>query len=123
MTVKLCDCVIPTYNEIPSSQQGWITLNKLVLDEIFFMSYNVINALKNFLNIFERKGLTHIQDKNVSVITKKLHAPVVSLDKVGTLPDETYGNILQGFTKCSIEDFHSAFQNFLTQERIDHFSL
>ena len=34
MTVELCDCVIPTYNEIPSSQQGGITLTKLVLDEI-----------------------------------------------------------------------------------------
>ncbi len=79
MTVELRDCVIPTYNEIPSSQQGGITLTKLVLDEIFFMSCNVINALKNLLKIFESKGLTHIQGKNVSVITKKLHAPVVSL--------------------------------------------
>ena len=94
MTVKLCDCVIPTYNEIPSSQQGRITLTKLVLDEIFFMSCNVINALKNFLKIFESKGLTRIQGKNVSVITKQLHATVVSLDEVGTLPDEPYGDIL-----------------------------
>ena len=56
MTVELCDRVIPTFNEIPSSQQGGITLTKLVLDEIFFMSCNVINALKNFLKIFESKG-------------------------------------------------------------------
>ncbi len=94
MTVKLSDCVIPTYNDIPSSQQGRITLTKLVLDEIFFMSRNIINALKNFLKIFESKGLTHIQGKNVSVITKQLHATVVSLDVVGFLPDKTYGDIL-----------------------------
>ncbi len=94
MTVKLSDCVIPTYNDIPSSQQGRITLTKLVLDEIFFMSRNIINALKNFLKIFESKGLTQIQGKNVSVITKQLHAAVVSLDEVGALPDETYEDIL-----------------------------
>ncbi len=95
MTIKLCDSVIPTfYNEITSSQQGGITLTKLVLDEIFFMSCDVINALKNFLKIFESKGLTHIQGKNVSVITKQLHAAVVSLDEVGTLLRETYGDIL-----------------------------
>ncbi len=44
--------------------------------------------------IFESKGLTQIHGENVSVITKQLHATVVSLEKVGTLPDETYGDIL-----------------------------
>ncbi len=88
MTVQLCDWVIPTYNEIPSSQQGGITLTKLVLDEIFFMSRNIINALKNFHGTFESNGLTCIQGKNASVITKQLHAVVVSLDEVGALPIE-----------------------------------
>ncbi len=105
------------------SQQGRITLTKLVLDEIFFMSCDVINALKNFLKIFESKGLSHIQGKNVSVITKQLNAAVVSLDEVGALPDETYGDILRGFTNCSNEDFKAVFQHLLTQDRIDHFSL
>ncbi len=62
------------------------------------MSRGVINSLKNFLKIFESKGSTHIQGKNVSVITKQLHAAVVSLDEVGALPDESYGDILQAFT-------------------------
>ncbi len=61
MTVELCDCVIPTYNEIPCGQQDGITLTKIVLDEISFMSCNIINALKNFLKIFESKGLSWIQ--------------------------------------------------------------
>ncbi len=69
------------------------------------MSCDIINALKNFLKIFERKGLTWIQGKNGSVITKQFHSPVVSLDEVGAMPDETYGDILQGFIKCSKEDF------------------
>ncbi len=52
MTVKHCDCVILFYNEICSSQQSGIIITKLVLDKVFFMSCNVINALKNFLKIF-----------------------------------------------------------------------
>ncbi len=89
-------------------------MTKLVLDEIFFMSCNVINALKNFLKIFETISLTLIQGENVTVITKQLHATVVSRDEVGALPDETYGGIVQGFTKCSNEDFNAVFQHLLT---------
>ncbi len=73
MTVELCDCDIPTYNEIFSSQQGGIALTKLVLEKIFFISCNVINALKNFSKIFKSKGLIFIQGKNISVITNQLH--------------------------------------------------
>ncbi len=65
---------------------------------IFFMSCNIINALKNFLNIFESKDSTHIQFKNESVITMQLHAAVVTLAEVGALPDENYGDILLCFT-------------------------
>ncbi len=90
MTIKLHDHVIPNYNEIPSSQQGRIIMTKLVVDEIFFLSCHIINALKNFFKIFESKGLTNIQGKNISVITKQLHSAVVSLDEVCTLPDETF---------------------------------
>ncbi len=110
MTVKICDHVIHTYNEISSCQQGRITLTKSVLDEIFFMLHDVINSFKNFLKIFESKGFTWIQGKNVSMITKQLNAAVVSLDKAGALPNKTYGDILRGFIKCSDEDFKAIFQ-------------
>ncbi len=46
---------------------------------------------------------------------------MVSLGENGTLPDETYGGILVGFTKCRNEDFKAVFQQ-LTQEWHDHFS-
>ncbi len=92
--VKLCGFVITTYNEICSSQQGRITLIKLVLEKIIFMSCDVINALKNFLKIFESKGLNQIQSMKISVITKQLNVAVVSLNEFGTLLDETYGDIL-----------------------------
>ncbi len=52
---------------ICSNQQGEITLTKLVLDEIFFTSHKIINALKNFCIIFESKVLNQIQGKIISV--------------------------------------------------------
>ncbi len=121
-TVKLCDCDIPNYNVICSSQQGRIALTTLVLDDIFFMSCNVTNTLKKFLKIFESTGLTQIQVKNFSKITKQLHVAVVCLDEVCALSDEPYGNSLCGFTKCSNEDFKAVFWHLLTQERMGHFS-
>ncbi len=64
---------------------------------------------------------TQIQGKNVFVITKQLHVAVVSCDEVGNLPDETNGDIVQGFPKCSNEDLKKVFKHLLSQERIDHF--
>ncbi len=75
----------------------------------------------NILKIFESNHLTHIQHTSVS-ITKQLHAAMVSLNEVDALPDETYGNILCGFTKCIIKDFKVVFQHLLTWERFDLFS-
>ncbi len=56
------------------------------------------------------------------MITNQLHATVVSLDEVGALPDENYGDIHCDLTKCSNEDFKTVFWHLLTQESIDNFS-
>ncbi len=57
------------------------------------------------------------------MITKKLNSAVVSLDEGGAMPDATYGDIHQGITKYSNEDFKAVLKYLLTQEIIDHFSL
>ncbi len=75
-----------------------IPFTKIVLNEIIFMYCDLINTLKNFLKIFECISLTCIQGMSVSVITNHLHAPVVSLDEIGALPDETCGYILCDLT-------------------------
>ncbi len=48
---------------------------------------------------------------------------MVGLYEVCNLPDETYGDIVCDFTKCSNKDIKSVFQYLLTQEKIVHFSL
>lgn len=57
------------------------------------------------------KGSTQIQGNNVFVITKHLQATVATLDEVEPLPDESHGEFLQGFTKCSSNDFLTVFYN------------
>ncbi len=63
-----------------------------------------------------------IQGKHVYPITKQFHTAVISLDKVGALPDETFGHILCDFIKYSNEDFNRVFQHLPTQERSDYSS-
>lgn len=53
-------------------------MKSVVLEDTFFKSYNIINALKNSLVVFKLS--------NISVITKSLHT---GLDEGDTLPDET----------------------------------
>ncbi len=92
-------------------------------NRLYALVFNLMTAeLKNFLKFFENEGFTHIQGKNVSKIAKKLHTPVISLDEVGALSDETYGDFLCGFTWCSNEDFRVDFQHHVTQNWIDDFS-
>ncbi len=93
--------------ESPAPSQFWINSSLCLI---------IINAVNNFLKTFKSKVLTEIQDKNIYVITKQLYASVVSLYEVGAFPDETYGEI-QGFTKCSTEDFKTVFQHLLLQEK------
>ncbi len=56
MTSKLCDCVIPTYNEFSSWQQGGFSY-QMDPGWNFLTSCDTIKTLKNFLNIFVSKGV------------------------------------------------------------------
>ncbi len=109
MTIELCDNNVPIYNNIWSSHHSGIDLTKLVLDEIFFLSWNIINSLKDLFKLVDSQGLACIQGKNIFIITKCLYTSVISLDEVVALPDETYGDILCGLTKCSNDDFKTVF--------------
>ncbi len=86
MTIKLCECV-PTSYEIGSPQDGEIAVTKLVLDKIVCIFCNV-NVLKILLKVKKCICLTEIQGMNFFIITNQLHATMVSLGEVGTLPDE-----------------------------------
>ncbi len=65
----------------------------------FFMICNAVNTVKYLIIIFERNGLTEIQSKNFSVITKLLITNVFSLDEFDALSEDTYKDVLNGFTK------------------------
>ncbi len=96
-----CDHVIPTYNEIISCQQGGITLTKVVLYKIFFMSHKVVHALKNFFKIFENKSLTQIQGKEIVIITKQVYAAVVSMKSMEMFTEVSSSVIIKTFRQSS----------------------
>ncbi len=120
MTVKLCDSVLPTYNEICLSQRDGITRTKLVLDEIFFVSCNIINTLKNFLKIFRGRVSPRSNAKMYPWLPSSYMPLWLVWMKLA--PCKTYGDILCDSIKCSIKDCKAGFQYLLTQERINHFS-
>ncbi len=109
MTVKLCDCVIPTYSKVWSSQQSGITCTTFVLDE-FFCSVISFTYWRISFRFSREKVWPTSNEKNVSVISKQLHAAVVGLDKVGAWPDETYGNV---FTILPSEVMTTSEQSFI----------
>ena len=69
---------------------------------------------------FREKGLSKIQGKNVSVMTKQLEAVAISLNKVDSLPEEAPLGILKGVSICSCNNFKSTFEFQGTKERIKH---
>ncbi len=111
---KICEHVVPTYNEISSCHQGIITLIKLVLNEIMFMSCSIITSLKDFLKIFDSKGLPQIQGDIISGITKQFLVAIVCLDEFWALPDKAYGDVVYCIKNCSNEDVKAVFQYLLT---------
>lgn len=89
MTDQMYYYATPTCN----CQLVQINLTILFLNKISFISLDAISMLRNFLEIFDKNGLIYIQRKDFSLITKELHAMLISLDENGTLLDETYGII------------------------------
>ncbi len=66
--------------------------------------------------------MTPFQDKNISMITKQLHAAVVGFYEVGTLTDETFDSSCS-FTECNNEYFKANFWYLLTLGKNDHLHL
>ncbi len=92
----------------------WIHSHKVSFewDLIYFMRYHQCPQ-EFFEDLWEQRF-------NLDLQKKYLHdhhvvdAAVVSLYEVGALPDETYGDILHGYTKCRNEDFKAVFQHLVS---------
>jgi len=105
------------YELLPNGDRGGIVLLKLALDELMFMSRDVVIALRKYLKLFETKGLTRVKGESVLVVATELVAVCTRLNDVNQLPDETVIDVLTGLTKCSTEEFQDLFKHILNEER------
>ena len=56
----------------------------------------MINTLKNYLNIFQDKGIHCTHGENVVIAKKELMTVCTHLQKMSSLPDEALLDILEG---------------------------
>ena len=116
--VELKGRVDEKFEKLDSLEQGGITYLKLMLDEMFCMTNDVVTALQTFLKNFAVEGLTKTEGENVSEVSAQVKAVCERLAEVLSLPLEAPTYILQGLTKCSVAKFTGPFELLLNQERV-----
>ena len=71
---ELHEQVDSKYKDLPAHEKGAVTCLFLQSKIMFFMSCNLINALKKYLKLFEDKSLCIIHGKNVTAAKKEVVA-------------------------------------------------
>ncbi len=82
------------------------------------MSGMVVLLLQKYLKQFSQDGIAKVPNKDVQVCTEQLLAVSARLVEVVTLPHKAAGQILEGFTRCSIVEFMDMHKLLSTTERI-----
>lgn len=106
------------YDELEETQKGGVVRLKLQLDEMFYMSPDVVNALQEWLRLFETTGVTRLQGENVAFGADQFEVVCVRLAEVKQLPFETPKWLLGGLIKCTISEFTGPLELMLNTERI-----
>ena len=96
-----------------------ITYLKLLLDEMFCMTNNVVSVLQTFLKTFAGVGLTNMVGENVSKATAQVKAFCERHSEVNQLPQEAPTFVLQRLTKCLVPEFTGPFTLILNQKRVN----
>ena len=86
-------------------EKGGIVYFKIALDEMFFMSDDVISALQDWLKVFAKEGLTKTVGENVAICTEECLAVAERLNEVNQLPTAAPLHLLEGLTQCSVGEF------------------
>jgi len=103
---------------LPDIEQGGIVRLKLMLDEMFFMSEDVVTALQHWFENFATIGPSKTAGENISVLMQQVTSCAERLAAVGQLPLDTPTHVLSGLTKCTVEEFKKPFDLMLNQERL-----
>ena len=99
--------------------EGGIIYLKILLDEMFCMTTEVVEALQSYLENFAQSGVEGEVGENVYQITRTILVVAGQLKEVNDLPAKAVQWVLQGFSKCSVTEFASPFKLLLQQGEVD----
>ena len=91
---------------------------KIALDEMFYVTQDVVTALQDWLKTTAQDGLTKIPGENVAVLTAQIDAVCERLAENKKLTGKTPVLVLTAFTKCSVKQFTGPFELILNSERV-----
>ena len=94
------------HDTLKDSTKGAITYTKISLSEMFPSNDILTRACLNYVDTWKSKGLTnYLPGENVTQAITEFHGISYHLDAAGCLPGDIITSLLQGFTKCSHNDF------------------
>jgi hypothetical protein len=114
----LAERIDKKFEDLAHYEQGGITYIKIALDEMFTISNTVVTTLQGFFKNFAKEGIAKVPNKDVRLATKQIIAVAERLAEVSALPVECTVQILEGFTKCSVNIFKHTFGHLLVDERL-----
>ena len=116
--INLVKRIDEKFDRLFEYEQGGITYVKIALDEMFTMSGMVVLSLQKYLKQFAQDGVAKVPNEDVRICAEQIVAVSARLAEVDALPHESAGQILEGFTRCSVPDFRDMHKMLITAENI-----
>ena len=93
-----------------------------MIDEMFFVHEEVFHTLNAWLKQFSQEGPSKTVGENIAHLMLQFLTYSVRLSDVNTLPTETDTYLLEGLTKCSVEEFSRPFDMMIQKKRVKQLS-
>ena len=114
----LVEWIDEKFEDLAHHEQGGVTYIKIAFDVLFTISNTVVTTLQGFFENFAREGIAKVPNEDVRLATEQILAVAERLAEVSALPVECTVQILEGFTKCSVNIFRQTFSHLLVSERL-----
>ena len=88
---------------------------KIYLDVIFCITTEVVQALRDFIEIFVKSGVEGEMDKNITTIVNFLLVVFAKLADINDLPSKAKLHVLECFFKFLVDVFRAHFILMLNQ--------
>ena len=101
----------PIFDELEAKHRNGSVYLKLVLDLVFMIDDNVIEALQDYIRRFGKNGLMAFDGENVNMAAIEIVSIARRLDQLNKLPAEAPKDVLKGLIKVTHNfDFKKTFE-------------